>query len=352
MQASSSHGGLICRGLYPNSGILVSEIGLGTNNFGRKLNYKESEVIIKSSLDHCINLLDTADMYSNGLSEEYIGKATKENRDQYIIASKGGMNPMPSPTDTKVAQRINEGPNKSGLSSVHIKRSVDESLKRLQTDYIDLYQTHIFDPYTRQEETLKALDDLVTQGKIRYIGCSNYMAFELVEGIHISRKYGWAEFATIQPEFSMFEREPESELIHACDKYNVGILPYFPLASGFLTGKYKRNLIPEDGRLAGGNTAWSEKWLNDENFEIIENLELWANKKGITMVQLAFAWLLSKRSVSSVIAGATKVNQIKSNSEASGVELTKNDLEEIDKILPQTNKAGIGNLLRRIQNTP
>ena len=335
-----------------NSGILVSEIGLGTNNFGRKLNYKESEVIIKSSLDHGINLLDTADMYSNGLSEEYIGKATKENRDQYIIASKGGMNPMPSPTDTKVAQRINEGPNKSGLSSVHIKRSVDESLKRLQTDYIDLYQTHIFDPYTRQEETLKALDDLVTQGKIRYIGCSNYMAFELVEGIHISRKYGWAEFATIQPEFSMFEREPESELIHACDKYNVGILPYFPLASGFLTGKYKRNLIPEDGRLAGGNTAWSEKWLNDENFEIIENLELWANKKGITMVQLAFAWLLSKRSVSSVIAGATRVEQVKSNSEASGVELTKNDLEEIDKILPQTNKAGIGNLLRRIQNTP
>ena len=335
-----------------NSGILVSEIGLGTNNFGRKLNYKESEVIIKSTLDHGINLLDTADMYSNGLSEEYIGKATKENRDQYIIASKGGMNPMPSPTDTKVAQRVNEGPNKSGLSSVHIKRSVDESLKRLQTDYIDLYQTHIFDPFTRQEETLKALDDLVTQGKIRYIGCSNYMAFELVEGIHISRKYGWAEFATIQPEFSMFEREPESELIHACDKYNVGILPYFPLASGFLTGKYKRNLIPEDGRLAGGNTAWSEKWLNDENFEIIENLELWANKKGITMVQLAFAWLLSKRSVSSVIAGATKVEQVKSNSEASGVELTKNDLEEIDKILPQTNKAGIGNLLRRIQNTP
>ena len=335
-----------------NSGILVSEIGLGTNNFGRKLNYKESEVIIKSSLDHGINLLDTADMYSNGLSEEYIGKATKENRDQYIIASKGGMNPMPSPTDTKVAQRVNEGPNKSGLSSVHIKRSVDESLKRLQTDYIDLYQTHIFDPFTRQEETLKALDDLVTQGKIRYIGCSNYMAFELVEGIHISRKYGWAEFATIQPEFSMFEREPESELIHACDKYNVGILPYFPLASGFLTGKYKRNLIPEDGRLAGGNTAWSEKWLNDENFEIIENLELWANNKGITMVQLAFAWLLSKRSVSSVIAGATKVEQVKSNSEASGVELSNNDLEEIDKILPQTNKAGIGNLPRRIQNTP
>ena len=335
-----------------NSGILVSEIGLGTNNFGRKLNYKESEVIIKSTLDHGINLLDTADMYSNGLSEEYIGKATKENRDQYIIASKGGMNPMPSPTDTKVAQRVNEGPNKSGLSSVHIKRSVDESLKRLQTDYIDLYQTHIFDPFTRQEETLKALDDLVTQGKIRYIGCSNYMAFELVEGIHISRKYGWAEFATIQPEFSMFEREPESELIHACDKYNVGILPYFPLASGFLTGKYKRDLIPEDGRLAGGNTAWSEKWLNDENFEIIENLELWANNKGITMVQLAFAWLLSKRSVSSVIAGATKVEQVKSNSEASGVELSNNDLEEIDKILPQTNKAGVGNLPRRIQNTP
>ena len=336
-----------------SSGILVSEIGLGTNNFGRRLDYSESEEVINHALDSEINLLDTADMYSNGLSEEYIGKAIKNKRDQVIIASKGGMNPMPSPTDTKVAQRVNEGPNKSGLSSVHLKRSVEESLSRLDTDYIDLYQTHIFDPYTNQEETLRALDDLISEGKIRYIGCSNYMAWELVEGIHISKRYGWSEFTTIQPEFSMFEREPESELIHACDKYNVGILPYFPLASGFLTGKYKRDSIPEGGRLSGGgHSAWSEKWLTEENFNTIENLEKWASNKGITMVQLAFAWLLAKKSVSSVIAGATSKAQIDSNITGSGIKLNEEEIIEINKLLPKRNEAGVGNILRRIQNTP
>jgi len=336
-----------------SSGILVSEIGLGTNNFGRRLDYSESEEVINHALDSEINLLDTADMYSNGLSEEYIGKAIKNKRDQVIIASKGGMNPMPSPTDTKVAQRVNEGPNKSGLSSVHLKRSVEESLSRLDTDYIDLYQTHIFDPYTNQEETLRALDDLISAGKIRYIGCSNYMAWELVEGIHISKRYGWSEFTTIQPEFSMFEREPESELIHACDKYNVGILPYFPLASGFLTGKYKRDSIPEGGRLSGGgHSAWSEKWLTEENFNTIENLEKWASNKGITMVQLAFAWLLTKKSVSSVIAGATSKAQIDSNITGSGIKLYEEEIIEINKLLPKRNEAGVGNILRRIQNTP
>jgi len=336
-----------------SSGILVSEIGLGTNNFGRRLDYSESEEVINHALDSEINLLDTADMYSNGLSEEYIGKAIKYKRDQVIIASKGGMNPMPSPTNTKVAQRVNEGPNKSGLSSVHLKRSVEESLSRLDTDYIDLYQTHIFDPYTNQEETLRALDDLISEGKIRYIGCSNYMAWELVEGIHISKRYGWSEFTTIQPEFSMFEREPESELVHACDKYNVGILPYFPLASGFLTGKYKRDSIPEGGRLSGGgHSAWSEKWLTEENFNIIENLEKWASNKGITMVQLAFAWLLAKKSVSSVIAGATSKAQIDSNITGSGIKLNEKEIIEINNLLPKRNEAGVGNILRRIQNTP
>ena len=336
-----------------SSGILVSEIGLGTNNFGRRLDYSESEEVINHALDSEINLLDTADMYSNGLSEEYIGKAIKNKRDQVIIASKGGMNPMPSPTDTKVAQRVNEGPNKSGLSSVHLKRSVEESLSRLDTDYIDLYQTHIFDPYTNQEETLRALDDLISEGKIRYIGCSNYMAWELVEGIHISKRYGWSEFTTIQPEFSMFEREPESELVHACDKYNVGILPYFPLASGFLTGKYKRDSIPEGGRLSGGgHSAWSEKWLTEENFNTIENLEKWASNKGITMVQLAFAWLLTKKSVSSVIAGATSKAQIDSNITGSGIKLNEEEIIEINNLLPKRNEAGVGNILRRIQNTP
>ena len=178
------------------------------------------------------------------------------------------------------------------------------------------------------------------------------MAWELIEGIQISRRYGWSEFMTIQPEFSMFEREPESELIYACEKYKVGILPYFPLASGFLTGKYKKDSIPEGGRLSSGNTAWSEKWLTEENFTIIENLEKWAQNKGITMVQLAFSWLLAKKSVSSVIAGATSKDQIDSNITASGIEISNSELKEINSILPPRNEAGVGNVPRRIQNTP
>ena len=321
-----------------NSGILVSEIGLGTNNFGRRLDYKESEKITHHCLDLGINLLDTADMYSAGVSEEYIGKATKENRDKYIIA-------------TKVGMKWEEGINRGGLSSVHIKRSVEQSLKRLQSDYIDLYQTHIFDPQTNQEETLKALNDLVSEGKVRYIGCSNYMSWEVVEGIHIAKNNAWSEFITIQPEFSMFERDVESELIFACDKYNIGILPYFPLASGFLTGKYKRNSMPKGARLSSNqHSAWSEKWLTEKNFNIIEDLEKWAQKRGITMVQLAFSWLLAKKSVSSVIAGATSIEQLKTNANASGVVLSKSDIDEIDKILPKRNKTGIGNIPRRVMN--
>ena len=177
------------------------------------------------------------------------------------------------------------------------------------------------------------------------------MSWEVVEGIHIAKNNAWSEFMTIQPEFSMFERDVESELIFACDKYNIGILPYFPLASGFLTGKYKRNSMPKGARLSSNqHSAWSEKWLTEKNFNIIEDLEKWAQKRGITMVQLAFSWLLAKKSVSSVIAGATSIEQLKTNANASGVVLSKSDIDEIDKILPKRNKTGIGNIPRRVMN--
>ena len=194
-----------------NTGLLVSVIGLGTNNFGGRRDYQSSEKILKACLDFGINMIDTADLYSSGVSEKFIGKAIKSNRHQYIIA-------------TKVGMRWQEGINNAGLSSAHIKRSVEGSLKRLNTDYIDLYQTHIYDPLTPQDETLKALNDLVTQGKIRYIGCSNYLSWEMVEAINISRIFGWTEFSTVQPEYSMLVRDVEDELIHACDKEPEGKL--------------------------------------------------------------------------------------------------------------------------------
>jgi len=329
----------------------VSVICLGTMTWGEQNTMEEGHEQMDYALDMGVNFFDAAELYpippkaeTQGKTEECIGTWFKKtgNREKIILATKvAGRSPM--------NWFRGEG---TKLDRENIETAVDASLDRLQTDYIDLYQTHIFDPYTNQEETLRALDDLVSEGKIRYIGCSNYMAWELIEGIQISRRYGWSEFMTIQPEFSMFEREPESELIYACEKYKVGILPYFPLASGFLTGKYKKDSIPEGGRLSSGNTAWSEKWLTEENFTIIENLEKWAQNKGITMVQLAFSWLLAKKSVSSVIAGATSKDQIDSNITASGIEISNSELKEINSILPPRNEAGVGNVPRRIQNTP
>jgi len=318
-----------------NTGLLVSVIGLGTNNFGGRLDYQSSEKILKACLDFGINMIDTADLYSSGVSEKFIGKAIKSNRHQYIIA-------------TKVGMRWQEGINNAGLSSAHIKRSVEGSLKRLNTDYIDLYQTHIYDPLTPQDETLKALNDLVTQGKIRYIGCSNYLSWEMVEAINISRKFGWAEFSTVQPEYSMLVRDVEDELMHACDKYSIGILPYFPLASGFLTGKYKRNKpLPDGARLTNSPKVRQDKILTETNYKVVENLTNWAKKKNKDILDLAFAWLLSKKSVSSVIAGASSIAQLKANSSTFKWKMSENEIEEVNQILPLSNRRSVGNLTGR-----
>ena len=322
--------------LLGNTGLLVSEIGLGTNNFGGRLDYQSSEKILKTCLDLGINMIDTADVYSSGVSEEFIGKAIKSKRDQYIIA-------------TKVGIPWEKGINKAGLSSAYIKRSVEGSLKRLDSDFIDLYQTHIYDPYIPQEETLKALDDLVTQGKVRYIGCSNLMSWEMVEAIQISRKFGWTEYSTVQPEYSMLVRHIENELIHACDKYSIGILPYFPLASGFLTGKYKKNEpLPEGARLTqNSRPEISERFLTENNYKIIENLTIWSKKRDKNLLDLAFAWLLAKKCTSSVIAGASNVAQLKANASTHTWKITKEEMQEINQILPSTDRRNIGLAGRR-----
>ena len=322
--------------LLGNTGLLVSAIGLGTNNFGGRLDYKSSEKILNACLDFGINMIDTADVYSSGISEEFIGKAIKSKRDQYIIA-------------TKVGIRWEKGINDEGLSSTNIKRSVEGSLKRLNSEYIDLYQTHIYDPYTPIEETLKALDDLVTQGKVRHIGCSNIMSWEMVEAIHTSRKFGWKEFSTVQPEYSMLVRHVENELVHACKKYSIGILPYFPLASGFLTGKYQRNKpLPSGARLTENTRPEiTERFLTDDNYKIIEKLTIWSQKRNKSLLDLAFAWLLGNKCVSSVISGATDIDQLKTNASTHRWKFSREETEEINKILPSSDSRNIGLAGRR-----
>jgi aryl-alcohol dehydrogenase-like predicted oxidoreductase len=326
-----------------STGLLVSAIGLGANNFGQmspsqvaggNLSLETATAILAACRDNGVNFIDTSDLYSEGQSEEFIGRALKGYRNEVVIASKAGMNWA-------------NGVNSEGLTAAHLKRSIDDSLRRLQTDYIDLYQMHIQDPLTTIEETLRALDDIVTAGKVRYVGCSNFLAWEVVEGIQIARKNGWPEFATVQPEFSMLEREPEKELIHAAAKYGTGILPYYPLASGFLTGKYKRGMeLPEGSRLA--RLQWTAgQHVNDASFDLLEALERFAEDRGHSMVDLAFAWLLAHPQVSSVIAGATRPEQLIQNAAASDWELTAADMAELDKIIPDTPGAGTGNLPRR-----
>ena len=299
------------------SGLQVSAVGLGTNNFGRRLDAEGTAAVVNKALDMGINMIDTSNSYGDGLSEEYIGRTLKGKRHQALIA-------------TKVSSVVGDGPNQGGNSRQHIVAEVENSLRRLDTDYIDLYQIHWVDPKTPIEETLHALDDLVHQGKVRYIGCSNFKAWQVCEAVWTSRSLGISHFTSVQPRYNILDREIESELVPFCYEYGVGILPYYPLANGFLTGKYRKGQPPPAGtRLAEEGRGM----LNEANFEVLQGLEGFAEKQGHTVLELAFAWLLAKGSVSSVIAGATKPEQVVSNAEAAGWHLTNADLAEIDALL-------------------
>ena len=303
-----------------STGLRVSTVGLGTNNFGFRMDEESSLRVAKFAVDQGINFFDTANSYGRGLSEERIGKALKGIRQDVIIATKVG-NPM------------GDGTNDRGASRYHIKQQVEDSLRLLQTDYIDLYQIHRPDPNTPIEETLRALDDLVHQGKVRYIGGSNYNGWQTAEAVLKARALGLNEFVTMQPEYNMLNRSIEAELLPFCDKYNIGILPYFPLASGFLTGKYLQGQeAPEGTRLAGNERA-KENTLTDKNFSILSKLSKFAEDRGHPMVELAIAWLLAKPAVSSVIAGATKEEQVTANVKASDWDLTESEMEELDGLL-------------------
>lgn len=303
-----------------NSGLRVPLVGLGCNNFGGRINLEASRSVIHKALDLGITLFDTADYYGNiGGSETILGQTLGERRKDVVLATKFGM-------------AMDGAGLLKGASRRYIMMAAEASLRRLQADWIDLYQIHVPDPLTPIEETLRALDDLVHQGKVRYIGCSNLAAWQLVEAQWTSRFLGLQSFISSQDEYSLLVRAIEKELLPAIRAYGVGLLPYFPLASGMLTGKYKRKAaLPEGSRFA----AWkglADRYVNDRNFEIVEQLQALAVQRGHTLLELAFSWLASQPSVSSVIAGATRPEQVEQNVKAAGWKLAPADLQEIDKI--------------------
>jgi len=299
------------------SGPQVSLVGLGCNNFGWYIDLEASRAVVHRALDAGITLFDTADIYGgNGASETMLGQILGPRRKEIILATKFGM-PM------------DEAGAKKGASRKYIMAEVEDSLARLKTDWIDLYQIHRPDPLTPMEETLRALDDLVKQGKVRHIGCSNHHAWQVVESEWISRTIGLAAFISCQDEYSLLVREPEAELIPAMQAYGLGLLPFFPLASGLLTGKYQRNKAPEGARLAKTKRL-ADRYMTDGNWEKVERLQDFCVKRGRSLLELAFSWLVANPTVSSVIAGATRPEQVEQNVKATDWALTPEELAEID----------------------
>jgi aryl-alcohol dehydrogenase-like predicted oxidoreductase len=302
-----------------SSELEVSEIGLGCNNFGyvKALDVNETRRIVHRAFDCGINLLDTSDSY--GHSEEFLGQILGGHRSRIVLTTKFG-----SQLDT-------EG-KKKGASQRYIFSAVEASLSRLKTDWIDLYQLHRPDPDTPIEETLRALTALVEQGKVRYIGCSNLSAEQLIEARETAGRLGLKQFVTSQDEYSLLVRDIETELLPALEKFGMSELPYFPLASGLLTGKYKRQQEhPADSRLAQ-KPALGERYATPENWDKVEALAAFASAHGHSLLELAFSWLLSHYAIGSVIAGATKPDQVEANSKAGNWKLSPDELAEIDHI--------------------
>ncbi|HWA59936.1 MAG TPA: aldo/keto reductase [Caulobacteraceae bacterium] len=302
------------------SGLKVSEIGLGCNNFGMRLDQAGTTAVVNACLDEGITFFDTADVYGASKSETMLGEALNGKRHEVVLA-------------TKFASPMGPGPDQRGGSRRYVMNAVEASLKRLKTDYIDLYQMHRPDPDTPIEETLGALDDLVTQGKVRYIGNSNFSGWQIADADWIARDAHMNRFVSAQNNYSLLERRIEHEVLPACERFGLGMLPFFPLASGLLTGKYRRGEAPPEGtRLA----AWGPRGaqaLNEKNFDKVEALTAWAQERGHTMLELAFAWLLGHGAVSSVIAGATRPEQVKANAATAAWKLTPEEVAEVTALV-------------------
>ena len=302
------------------SGLRVSLVGLGCNNFGMKLDVEGTRKVVHKALDLGITLFDTADVYGGaGGSETCLGQVLGERRKDIVLA-------------TKFANKMGDDETKKGASRRYVVSAVEASLRRLQTDWIDLYQQHVPDPLTPIEETLRALEDLVRSGKVRYVGCSNFKAWQMVDAQWTARTAGLGSFVSIQDEYSLVMRDIEQELLPAAEAHGLGLLPYFPLASGLLTGKYKRNEAqPENARLTLVKRL-ADRYMTEANWATVEKLQDFCDQRGHSMVELAFSWLAARPQVSSVIAGATTPEQIEQNVKAADWALGAEDLAEIDKI--------------------
>ncbi len=305
------------------SGVQVSAIGIGANRFGAEIMPQEEvNRLLEFAEQSGINHLDTADIYTGGRSEETIGSALKgSRRRRFFIAS-------------KVFFPTGEGVNERGLSRHHILEAVEASLRRLQTDWIDLYYTHRWDENTPIEETLRALDDLVRAGKVRYLGCSNYAAWQLAHANLLAEVRNWTPFVVIQSEYNLLNRAVEGEVLPYCRKFGLGLVPYFPLAGGFLTGKYRRGQPAPPGS-RGESSAYVQGLMKDAFYERIERLEGWARQRGHSLNELAMAWLLAQPGVCSVIAGATRLEQTQANLRGLEWKLSPAEVEEIAALLAE-----------------
>lgn len=303
-----------------NSGVRVSTIGLGTNRFGSDVLPQEGvNDLIDAALDLGINLIDTANGYTGGRSEETLGVALKGRWERVVLAS-------------KFFYPTGEGPNDRGASRYHIMNAIEASLRRLQSDHIDLYYIHRWDEGTPIEETLRTLDDLVRAGKVRYLGCSEFASWQLARANVLSEVRGWTPFVALQSHYHMLERGVEQEVLPCCRAYKVGFIPYFPLAGGFLTGKYRRGQAAPAGS-RGESSSYVQQYMTEPNYEIVEKLTAWAGARERGLNELAEAWLLAHPEVCSVISGATKLEHVLSNAKGAGWTLSAKELGEVSAIL-------------------
>jgi aryl-alcohol dehydrogenase-like predicted oxidoreductase len=310
-----------------SSGLQVSAVGLGCNNFGGRLDAKETRAVVDAAVDAGITLLDTADIYGGrGGSETHLGQALKGRRDRVVLATKFGYDGVDMGYGPAAGARGGRG---------YIRRAVEESLRRLGTDHIDLYQLHSPDPATPIAETLAALTELVAEGKIRYIGHSNLSGWQLAEAAHVARETGAVPFVSAQNEWSLLQRSAEAELVPAALHYGVGVLPYFPLANGLLTGKIRRGApVPAGSRLEG-----RDAYLTERRLDTVEALAALAEKHGRSVLELAIGWLSAQPGCASVIAGATSPEQVRANAAAGAAPLDPELLAEIDAVAPAPGTA-------------
>ncbi len=305
------------------AGVRVSAIGLGTNRFGTDvLPQKEVNNLIDAALDLGINHIDTANVYVGGRSEETLGEALKGRWDRFFVAS-------------KFVNSTGKGPNDQGASRYHIAQAVEASLRRLQSDHMDLYYVHRWDDRTPIAETLRALDDLIRAGKVRYVGASSFASWQLAHANLLAEVRGWTRFAVLQSHYHMLERGVEREVLPYCRAHEVGFVPYFPLAGGFLTGKYKRGEAAPAGS-RGESSGYVQRYMTEANHDRLEKLTAWATVRERGMNELAEAWLLAQPQVCSVITGATRLEHVQMNAQAADWRLSEAELAEVNAVLEGT----------------